>query len=71
MTKSFATVEANQDVVPRTARHTSVSREKFIGLMLSRQNLERFDDHLMELCGLMDRATGDSFIIEKVKLFGR
>jgi len=85
MTKSYATMEANQNVAtaadnrlalfkisssrkPRIARHTWVSREKFIELMLSHQKLERCDDHLIDLCGLMDPATGDCFIIEEEEL---
>ena len=83
MTKSIATMEVNQfeskAANNRLAsvefsesgnpRHRRVSREQYIGLLLSHNRLRRCDDHAMGVRGLRDPKTGDFFFINEEELF--
>jgi hypothetical protein len=46
-----------------------VEREEYLALITSMRKLERADDYTAELRGLLDRSSGERFVIEEERLF--
>jgi hypothetical protein len=52
----------------RDLRRHNVDAREFLELMMSSRKLDRAIGLPWELCGLVDRETGDQFVVEREKL---